>query len=105
MNKVRAPDGIRGDCPDTHARQHGLSTCVQSAETPISSHYFLDDAYLNSRLVVPMPDDARVIADFANQAILEREQIIRAYQAYAPGYNRRAQQVLAEFLEFPLDNS
>ncbi len=70
-----------------------------------TSHYFLDDAYLHSRLVVPMPDDARVIAEFANQAILERDEIIRAYQAYAPGNNRRAQQVLAEFLEFPLDNS
>jgi hypothetical protein len=78
-----------------------------SAGTPClfgpTSHYFRDDDYLHSRLVIPQPDDAQAIAEFANQAIHERDRIILAYRAYAPGYNRRARQILADFLEYPLE--
>jgi glycosyltransferase involved in cell wall biosynthesis len=63
------------------------------------SHYFEDQIYLHSRLVVPAPDRADVIAGYIEQALAERAQIIAAYREYAPGYNARARAALAEFLE------
>jgi hypothetical protein len=67
-----------------------------------TSHYFLDNDYLFNRLIVPNPDKAEVIAEKANLVLGEREQVIEAYRAYAPGYNQQARQALADFLEFPL---
>lgn len=68
-----------------------------------TTHYFLDHPYLHSRLVVPYPDHAEVIAEKANLALQERDEIIRAYRDYAPEYNRRASQALSDFLEFPVE--
>jgi hypothetical protein len=67
-----------------------------------TSHYFLDEEYLHSRLVVPYPDNSLTIARYIQQALNERDQIIRAYVAYAPDYNRRAFQMLSDFLEYPM---
>lgn len=64
-----------------------------------TSHLFEDDEYLRSRLVVPLPDDAVAIARYIEGALGEREQIIKAYAAYAPGYIARARQSVREFLE------
>jgi len=62
------------------------------------SHYFEDEPYLHQRLVVPYPERAEVIAEFAIRAIEERDQIIQHYKEYIPFYNQRARQQLAEFL-------
>jgi hypothetical protein len=63
-----------------------------------TSHFFEDCPYLHSRLVVPSPDRARVIADYIGHALAEREQIISAYREYAPRYNARAEESLRAFL-------
>lgn len=63
-----------------------------------NSHYFEDDEFLKERLVVPYPDKASVIADFAVRAISERNLIIDRYRRYAAMYNDRAQKALTEFL-------
>ncbi len=63
------------------------------------SHYFEDEDYLFSRLVVPFPERAEVIAAYLSRAIEEREEIVAAYARYAPSYNLRALQSLADFLE------
>jgi hypothetical protein len=65
-----------------------------------TSHYFLDHRYLFDRLVVPSPDDAQEIAKKAQLVLSERDEVIEAYQAFAPEYNQQALQRLAEFLEF-----
>lgn len=70
-----------------------------------TSHYFQDHEYLHSRLVVPYPEHAEVIAARAVQAIAERDQIVEAYREYAPDYNRRARTALSNFLEFPMDEA
>lgn len=64
-----------------------------------TSHYFKDEPYLFSRLVVPEPDNAQLIAQYVGRVVEEREQVILAYQRYAPGYNQRALQALANFLQ------
>jgi hypothetical protein len=63
------------------------------------SHYFEDHPYLHSRLVVPAPDRADVIAEFISRALKERVQIIKAYREYAPGYNARARESVEKFLQ------
>ncbi|MCC6950975.1 MAG: hypothetical protein IT433_05965 [Phycisphaerales bacterium] len=63
------------------------------------SHLFEDDAYLSSRLVVPFPDRADVIARVAQRAAEERREIIARYTAYARGYNERARASVASFIE------
>jgi hypothetical protein len=68
-----------------------------------TSHYFEDHAYLHSRLVVPYPDRALVIAEYIERALAERDQIIAAYKEYVPGYNDRALQSVREFLELDVD--
>ena len=70
-----------------------------------NSYYFEDNDYLHQRLVVPQPDDAGLIAAYIQQALEERDEIIRAYIEYAPGYNQRAQELLANFLELDIDSS
>jgi hypothetical protein len=78
-----------------------LSAGVPCLLGPIS-HYFDDHEYLKSRLVVPSPDTASTIAEYANRALEERAEIIEAYRAYAPGYNQRAFDALESFLEMPI---
>jgi hypothetical protein len=63
-----------------------------------NSPYFEDHDYLLSRLVVPQPDSAHMIARYAQAALEEREAIIAAYREYAPGYNARARTALGAFL-------
>ncbi len=63
-----------------------------------ASHLFEDDAYLFSRLVVPFPDRADVIAQYAKRALDERDEIVRRYMEYAPTYNQRARESVDEFL-------
>jgi hypothetical protein len=54
-------------------------------------------------LVVPYPDRAMVIAEYARRALEKRAEIIQSYSEYAPGYNERARASLAEFLEMDED--
>lgn len=68
-----------------------------------TSHLFEDNPYLHSRLVVPYPDRAFEIAKYIEQALAERNQIIAAYQKYAPGYNKQARQSVCDFLEVDSD--
>jgi hypothetical protein len=63
-----------------------------------TSHLFEDDDFLRSRLVVPAPDRADVIAEWALGALAERAEIVRAYRRWAPAYNERARKSLEEFL-------
>lgn len=64
-----------------------------------NSHLFEDHPFLHQSLVVPYPDRAMVIAEYANKALANRDEIVKAYIEYAPGYNERAKRSLAEFLE------
>ena len=68
-----------------------------------TTYFFEDEAYLHSRLVVPYPDHADVIAEKANLVLAERSKVIDAYRAYAPGYNQRVKRTLENFLEFSFD--
>ncbi|MDW8146907.1 MAG: hypothetical protein RMJ48_11560 [Roseiflexaceae bacterium] len=70
-----------------------------------TTYYFEDHEYLRSRLVVPQPDDAGLIAEYMRRALEERDQIIAEYIKYAPSHNRRARALLAEFLELDAANS
>jgi hypothetical protein len=63
------------------------------------SHLFEDDAYLFSRLVVPFPDRAEVIARVALRAAAERRDILTRYALYAREYNERARASVASFIE------
>jgi hypothetical protein len=63
-----------------------------------TSHLFKDNPFLHERLVVPSPDRADVIARHIRWVLDEREDIVRAYIDYAPGYNARARHTVAEFL-------
>ncbi len=64
-----------------------------------NSHLFRDDRYLFDRLVVPFPDSSDAIHSKCVQALEERDEIIDAYRAYAPGYNHRAKTSLKRFLD------
>lgn len=64
-----------------------------------NSHYFRDNQFLHSRLVVPYPDSAHMIAKYIERALEERSEIIREYIRYAPDYNVRAKQTLINFLD------
>ncbi|MDM8554098.1 hypothetical protein QUF75_05150 [Desulfococcaceae bacterium HSG7] len=70
-----------------------------------SSHLFEDHHYLHSRLVVPYPDRSDIIAQYIQQALEERNQIVDEYIRYAPEYNRRARQSLCDFLEISTDSA
>lgn len=63
-----------------------------------TSHLFEDDEFLSSRLVVPYPDRAEVIAEFIERAIEEREAIVDRYKEYAPSYIEAARRSVEEFL-------
>jgi hypothetical protein len=64
-----------------------------------SSHLFEDDAWLFSRLVVPFPDRAEVIAKYMRRAVDERHEIMERYRAYVLGYNARAQESVRQLVE------
>lgn len=64
-----------------------------------NSHLFRDDRYLFDRLVVPFADSSESIYEKLLQAIDERDEIIEAYRAYAPGYNARAKRSVEAFLD------
>jgi hypothetical protein len=63
-----------------------------------NSHLFSDDDYLAANLIVPYPDHAEVITWHIEEALANREAIIAAYRAYAPGYIARARQSVVDFL-------
>jgi hypothetical protein len=63
-----------------------------------NSHLFEDNAFLFERLVVPFPDRAEVIADYAERALRERREIIEEYRRYWPGYDARAKDSVRQFL-------
>lgn len=63
------------------------------------SHYFDDNEYLYSRLVVPAPDRADIIANKIEIVLNERNEIIKNYCEYAVGYNFQAKKSLMDFLE------
>jgi len=73
-----------------------------SAGTPCligpTSHLFEDQQYLRSRLVVPYPDRAEIIAKYIEQILEERDQVITEYKKYASGYNEYAKETLTRFL-------
>lgn len=64
-----------------------------------NSHLFEDHDLLRRRLVVPYPDSAATIADYAQAALANRAEIVHHYAEYAPAYNQRAKAALSEFLE------
>jgi hypothetical protein len=64
-----------------------------------NSHYFEDNDFLRKRLVVQYPDVASEIQKHIEICIEEREDIIKEYIKYAPGYNEMAIQSLKNFLE------
>jgi hypothetical protein len=64
-----------------------------------TSHYFEDADYLHSRLVVPYPDKAFVIAEYTKQALEERDRIVHEYIPYARQYNEKARESLKRFME------
>ena len=64
-----------------------------------SSHLFEDDAWLFSRLVVPFPDRAEVIARYMRRAVDERHEIMQRYRAYVVGYNARARESVRQLVE------
>ena len=63
-----------------------------------NSHLFRDDRYLYDRLVVPFADSSESIYEKLLQAIDERDEIVEAYRAYAPGYIARARKSVDAFL-------
>lgn len=68
--------------------------CVMGPNTP----YFSDDAYLQEKLVVRVPDDAREIADRIEDTLLARDEIIAAYREYAMRHNARSANTIRQFL-------
>lgn len=64
-----------------------------------NSHLFEDHEYLFSRLVVPFPDRAEVIADYLTRAIDERAKIIDEYRDYHPRYEAQCQESVRKFME------
>ncbi len=76
-----------------------LSLGVPCLISPVS-HWFEDDEYLHSRLVVPYPERAEVIADYIEQALKERDEIIHRYKIYAERYNIWAKERVQKFLQY-----
>ncbi|MFG0330586.1 MAG: hypothetical protein ACF8PN_11895 [Phycisphaerales bacterium] len=67
-----------------------------------TSHLFEDHDYLRSRLVVPYPDRADVIAKYIERGLAERGRIMDEYSRYAPEYEARARQSVEAFLGAPV---
>lgn len=68
--------------------------CIVGPNTP----YFEHNPYLQSRLIVPVPDDAHAIAQKIKLALSERDQIIAAYREYAVEHNAESALTLQRFL-------
>ncbi|WP_312430852.1 hypothetical protein [Achromobacter sp.] len=68
--------------------------CIVGPNTP----YFENNPYLQSRLIVPVPDDAYAIAQKIKLALSERDQIIAAYREYAVEHNAESALTLQRFL-------
>lgn len=68
--------------------------CIVGPNTP----YFENNPYLQSRLVVPVPDDAHAISQKIRLALAERDQIIAAYREYAVEHNAESARTLQRFL-------
>lgn len=68
--------------------------CIVGPNTP----YFENHPYLQSRLVVPVPDDAFAIAQKIKLALAERDEIISAYREYAVAHNAESALTLQRFL-------
>lgn len=64
-----------------------------------NNHFFRDNEYLRSRLVVESPDSELCIARSARRALQEREKIISEYIPYARHYNVKAQESFRSFIE------
>lgn len=64
-----------------------------------NAHFFEDNEYLHSRLVVQYPDRPEMIADLIRQALTERDEIIAEYSRWATNYNRYAQKTLIQVFE------
>lgn len=74
-----------------------MSVGVPCLVGPVS-HLFEDNAFLRDRLVVPSPDRADVIAQYAIRAVAEREAIMAEWARYAPMYNAAARESVARFM-------
>ncbi|MFD4836105.1 hypothetical protein ACFWP0_01260 [Achromobacter sp. NPDC058515] len=68
--------------------------CIVGPNTP----YFENHPYLQSRLVVPVPDDAHAIAQKIQLALAERDRIISEYREYAIEHNAESARSLQRFL-------
>lgn len=68
--------------------------CIVGPNTP----YFENHTYLQSRLVVAVPDDAYAIAQKIELALAERDQIVSAYREYAIEHNAESALTLQRFL-------
>lgn len=68
--------------------------CIVGPNTP----YFEGHPYLQSRLVVSVPDDAYAIAQKIQLALAERDQIISEYREYAVEHNAESARSLQRFL-------
>jgi hypothetical protein len=74
-----------------------LSLGVPCLISPVS-HWFEDDEYLHSRLVVTYPERPEIIAKYIIQALEEREKIIERYKIYVENYNSWAKLQVQKFL-------
>ncbi len=83
-------------CPMSVLESLSLGVPVLMGAT---SHLFRDDEYLHRRLCVQFHDNPVEIARAGRRAIEERAQIVKAYDAYIPGYNERARRSVQAFLE------
>lgn len=70
--------------------------CIVGPNTP----YFADHGYLQDRLVVKVPDDARGIAVCIERVLAEREEVVAAYQQYAIQHNAESARTVQRFLDF-----
>lgn len=68
--------------------------CIVGPNTP----YFEDDSYLRQMLVVRVPDDAEEIAARIKGVLLERDEVMKAYRAYALRHNAVAAETITRFL-------
>jgi glycosyltransferase involved in cell wall biosynthesis len=64
-----------------------------------NSHYFEDWKSLFDALVVPFPDKASVIADYIENALANRREIVTDYARFATQYNQRARDEFASFID------
>lgn len=61
-------------------------------------HYFRENEFLRSRLVVDLPDSEADIGMKATQALAERDKIIQQYKLYSREYNQAAEESMQLFV-------